>query len=99
MGIYSSSEDAERAMAPARSLQLVAKSDGDQATQFRGLRVAVQNADAPATLKVTAIDDTGGAGDVTLNFPAAGVYWEPIQVKRVYTTGSTANAVVHGIPV
>jgi hypothetical protein len=98
MGIYASSEDAIRANAPARSIQLVTKVDADQATKFRMLRVYVATTDAPATLKVTAIDDTGGTGDVTLTF-GAGVTWEPIQVSRVYQTGSTANAVVHGVPI
>ena len=94
MGIYESSEAANKAAAPARSLQLVVKADADQAIKFRSLRVYVADADAPATLKVRAIDD---GADVTLTYNA-GVFWEPIQVSRVYATGSTANAIVHGIP-
>jgi hypothetical protein len=99
MAGYESSEVAERAGAPARQLVLVTKADTDQATLLRLLRVAVLTADAPATLKVCAIDDANdGSKDMTLTFPVAGVYWERIQVRRVYSTGSTANAVVHGVP-
>jgi hypothetical protein len=94
MGIYESSEAAIRDGAPARSLQLVVKADADQATKFRMLRIYVATADAPATLKVRAIDDVA---DVTLTY-GAGVTWERLQVSRVYATGSTANAVVHGVP-
>jgi hypothetical protein len=95
---YDSSDNAIRASAPARTLRLVTKSDADQSVPFRALRVYVAAADAPATLKVTALDDAGGTNDETLTYPA-GVFWEPISVVRVWSTGSTANVIVHGIPV
>jgi hypothetical protein len=80
--------------APARELSLVTKSDSDQAIPLLALRVYVADADAPASLKIRSVDTYV---DVTLTFPA-GVFWEPIGVSRVWSTGSTANAVVHGVP-
>lgn len=82
--------------APARDLVLVTKSDSDQAIELLALRVYVAAADAPATIKITPIDDDG-AGTVTLTYPA-GLWWEPIGAKRVWSTGSTAAAIVHGVP-
>jgi hypothetical protein len=87
-------EKAVTAGAPARALALVTKADIDQDTALLALRVYVAAADAPATLKLTPLD--GGAA-ITLTFPA-GVTWEPIGAVRVWATGSTANAVVHGVP-
>lgn len=83
---------------PARDLVLVTKSDSDQSIPLLALRVYVPTADAPATIKLTPIDDDGAGGlGITLTYPA-GVWWEPIGAKRVWSTGSTANAVVHGVP-
>lgn len=79
---------------PAREYVLVTKSDSDQDPPLIGLRVYVAQSDAPATLKVTPIDQTD---PVTLTYPQ-GVFIEPIGVVRVWSTGSTANAIVHGVP-
>lgn len=88
-------DEALAAMGPGSRLVLVTKSDSAQAVPLLALRVQVPEADAPATL---VIRPRGGGVNVTLTFPVGGVYIEPWQVSHVLSTGSTANAVVHGIP-
>jgi hypothetical protein len=81
---------------------LVTKGDVDQTPPLSRLRVYVAAADAPATLKITPLQKPNGstavdADAVTLTF-GAGVTWEDIGARKVWATGSTANAVVHGVP-
>jgi hypothetical protein len=100
--MYNSSEDAIRAAAPAQALLLVAKADTDQSPPLARLRVYVATNDAPATLKITPLQKPNGsaavdADAVTLTF-GAGVTWEDIGARKVWATGSTPNAVVHGVP-
>jgi hypothetical protein len=102
--MYDSPENAVRAAAPGQGLVLVTKADADQSPTLRALRVYVADADAPATLKITPLVKADGvtpaadADAVTLTFPA-GVHIHPFGARRVWSTGSTANAVVHGVPV
>lgn len=76
------------AQAPASRLVLVTKGDADQGP-YRALRLYV--ASGPITLKVRGMDDV----DVTLTVPE-GVYWEPITVKRIWSTGSSGTVIIHG---
>lgn len=78
---------------PFRNAELVVKSD-TTVRRYRALRVYVASADAPATLVVTPLDNDV---NVTLTFPA-GITYDPMGVKKVLSSESTANAIVHGEP-
>lgn len=97
---YSSSENAVRASAPARSLIAITKADADLPTHVRALRVY---ATTEVTVKITPAFKADGytaavdADAVTLTFPA-GISWEPIWARRVWITGSTGTSTIHGVP-
>lgn len=77
---------------PAQRLKAVTKSDANQAVRLMALRVTV--ADADSDLKITDWD----GNESTLNYPVAGVYWEPVGAVVVWSTGTTATVEVHGVP-
>lgn len=62
--MYTSSEDAIRAAAPAQALLLVAKADTDLSPPLARLRVYVATNDAPATLKITPLQKPNGSAAV-----------------------------------
>jgi hypothetical protein len=83
--------------AQARDIALITPSDSiDLACYAKALRVFVPSsiADDVATVKVTparAADDA----PVTLNF-CPGVSVEPLAVRRVWASGTSAGVVIHG---
>ena len=77
---------------PAQRLKLIAQSDANQAVPLMALRVTVPT--AGLNLKITDLD----GNECTLNYPTAGVFWEPVGAARVWDTGSDDTLIVHGVP-
>ena len=80
---------------PASTALLLTPSDGtDLAIYARALRVYVPLSLGEATVRVTpalSADET----PVTLSF-FAGVFVEPLAIRKLWSTGTTSGVVVHG---
>lgn len=73
----------------------VAPSDAaNLASYAKALRVYVPATMASATLRVTPVHAADDANTVTLSF-ISGVHYEPLAVRRVWATGTSAGIEIH----
>lgn len=81
---------------PASSAIDIAPSDANNlASYVKALRVYVPASIGEASVRVTPTLAEDDASYVTLRFPA-GVSYEPLSVRRVWATGTTPEAELHG---
>lgn len=64
----------------------------------KALRVYVPSSLGEATLKVTPLMAADDAATVTLKFPA-GLFYEPLGIRKLFATGTTAGIEIHGYTV
>ncbi|MCA0399822.1 MAG: hypothetical protein LCH38_03300 [Proteobacteria bacterium] len=77
----------------------VTPADGaNLAAYAKALRIFVPAATASATLRVTPLHAADDANTVTLSFPS-GVHYEPLCVRRVWATGTSAGIEIHAFTV
>lgn len=83
--------------APGARAQLVTPNDGaDLAPYPKGLRLYVPATLTEASLVVTPKGAASDADKVTLRYPP-GVAWEPLSVRRIWATGTSAGIDIHAI--
>ncbi|MCA0405379.1 MAG: hypothetical protein LCH39_04435 [Proteobacteria bacterium] len=81
---------------PAGSAIDIVPNDAANLTSYvKALRIYVPATLAEATVRVTPTLAEDDASFVTLRFPA-GVSYEPLSVRRVWATGTTPEAELHG---
>ena len=81
----------------ARDLAAVTPNDAaDLALYARALRVHVPATVSEASLRVTPLRAADDAATITLRF-ASGTWFEPVAVRRVWATGTTAGVDVHAV--
>ena len=80
---------------PARFITAVTPSDSTDLTLYaKALRISVPDATSNPTIRVTPVEAVSDSDTVTLPLPA-GVTIEPLSVRRVWATGTSAGLTIH----
>lgn len=80
---------------PAMDTVLVTPSDGANLSAYaKSFRVYVPTTIAEATVKVTPLNALDDANTVTLKYQP-GVTYEPLAVRKIWATGTTAGIEIH----
>lgn len=84
---------------PAGDAVLIAPNDTtDMPSYAKAVRIYVPGTLSEASLRVTPTLAKDDNLHVTLRFPS-GLFYEPMSVRRVWTTGTTAGIEIHGYTV
>jgi hypothetical protein len=81
---------------PAVDVQRLTPSDSADTNPYcKALRVFVPASTEEATVRVTPMLAADDANTVTLRFPS-GVSYEPLAIRRLWSTGTSAGIEIHG---
>jgi hypothetical protein len=84
-------------VAQARAAVAITPSDADQLVSYaKALRVYVPTSASTATVRVTPLFSATDTDTVTLTF-GPGVYYEPLAVRKVWSTGTTSSVLIHAL--